>query len=153
MKMSIHRSIHIIRFPAYDIFLVRPFNVLEVIIKNFANKDQTITIIDPNSRHTTIIPTIPPHLFPASISPPAIFPTFLLVPLSPITSPTFRLFDKVTFALSKTPTKLRQNSFILSPTFSSPPKRNINQLQRKFGLLSANYQRSFESNVKSSETR
>jgi hypothetical protein len=33
-------------------------------IKNFPNKDQTITIVDPNTKHSVTIPTLPwtpPH--------------------------------------------------------------------------------------------
>jgi hypothetical protein len=53
-------QIHVIWSPAYDILLGRPFDVLtESMVKNFANEDQTITIVDPNSRRTATIPTIP----------------------------------------------------------------------------------------------
>jgi hypothetical protein len=53
-------QVHIIRSPAYDVLLGCPFNVLiESIVRNFANKDQTITIHDPNSRKEVTVPTLP----------------------------------------------------------------------------------------------
>jgi hypothetical protein len=51
---------HIIRSPAYDILLGRPFDVLtESTVKNFPNEDQTITIVDPNTKRSITIPTLP----------------------------------------------------------------------------------------------
>jgi hypothetical protein len=50
----------VIREPAYDVLLGRPFDVLtESIVKNFANEDQTITIRDPNTGCRITIPTVP----------------------------------------------------------------------------------------------
>jgi hypothetical protein len=68
--ITLFLQIHIVRKPAYDILLGRPFDVLtQSIIKNYHNEDQTITIIDPNSSRRATIPTIPrgkprhdPHL-------------------------------------------------------------------------------------------
>jgi hypothetical protein len=58
--ITIFLQIHVIRAPAYDMLLGRPFDVLtRSLIKNFANEDQTITIRDPNSHRTITIPTIP----------------------------------------------------------------------------------------------
>jgi hypothetical protein len=58
--ITLYLQIHIIRSPAYDILLGRPFNVLtESTVKNFPNKDQTITIIDPNTKCSITIPTLP----------------------------------------------------------------------------------------------
>jgi hypothetical protein len=62
-------QIHVIRSPAYDILLGRPFDVLtESVVKNFANEDQTITIRDPNTNRHATIPTIargpPRHQLP-----------------------------------------------------------------------------------------
>jgi hypothetical protein len=58
--ITLYLQIHIIRDPAYDILLGRPFDVLtESIVKNFANSDQTITIRDPNSGRRATIPTLP----------------------------------------------------------------------------------------------
>jgi hypothetical protein len=49
-----------IQSPAYDIILGQPFNILtKSTIKNFANEDQTITIINPNSKWNVTIPTLP----------------------------------------------------------------------------------------------
>jgi hypothetical protein len=52
--------VHIIRNPAYDILLSRPFDVLtESVIQNYANEDQTITILNPNSGQWATLPTLP----------------------------------------------------------------------------------------------
>jgi hypothetical protein len=63
--VTLYLQIHVIREPAYNVLLGRPFDVLtESIVKNFANDDQTITIRDPNTGHRITIPTIPrgpPH--------------------------------------------------------------------------------------------
>ena len=57
-------QIHILRNPAYDILLGRPFDILtQSIIQNFADENQTITIIDPNTRRKATIPTIPQGSF------------------------------------------------------------------------------------------
>ena len=56
--MTLYIQIHIIRSPAYDILLGRPFDVLtESVVRNFANEDQTITIFDPNSGRRATVPT------------------------------------------------------------------------------------------------
>lgn len=58
--ITLYLQIHVIREPAYDILLGRPFDVLtESVVKNFANADQTITIHDPNSGRRATIPTLP----------------------------------------------------------------------------------------------
>jgi hypothetical protein len=58
-NITLFLQIHVIRSPAYDILLGRPFDVLtESIVKNFANEDQTITIRDPNTNRSATIPTI-----------------------------------------------------------------------------------------------
>ncbi|EPQ50160.1 hypothetical protein GLOTRDRAFT_23852, partial [Gloeophyllum trabeum ATCC 11539] len=58
--ITVYLQIHVIRDPAYDILLGRPFDVLtESCIKNFKNEDQTITINDPNSGIVSTIPTFP----------------------------------------------------------------------------------------------
>lgn len=58
--ITLYFQIHVIRNPAYDILLGRPFDVLtESLIKNYKNEDQTITICDPNSGKVNTIPTIP----------------------------------------------------------------------------------------------
>jgi hypothetical protein len=59
-NITLYMQIHIIRNPAYDILLGRPFDVLtESVIRNYRNEAQTITICDPNSSRTATIPTIP----------------------------------------------------------------------------------------------
>jgi hypothetical protein len=58
--ITLYLQIHIIRSPAYDILLGRPFDVLtELTVKNFPNEDQTITIVDPNTKHSVTIPKFP----------------------------------------------------------------------------------------------
>jgi hypothetical protein len=59
-NITLYLQIHVIRAPAYDILLGRPFDVLtESLVKNYANEDQTITICDPNSGRRAVIPTLP----------------------------------------------------------------------------------------------
>jgi hypothetical protein len=58
--ITLYLQIHVIQNPAYDILMGRPFNILtQSVVKNFANKDQTITICNPNLKQITTIPTIP----------------------------------------------------------------------------------------------
>ena len=58
--ITLYVQIHIIRSPAYDILLGRPFDILtESVVRNFANEDQTITIFDPNSGSRATVPTTP----------------------------------------------------------------------------------------------
>jgi hypothetical protein len=63
--ITLYVQIHIIRNPAYDILLGRPFDILtESVVRNFANEDQTLTIRDPNSGLRATVPTSPrgrPH--------------------------------------------------------------------------------------------
>ena len=62
--LTVHLQVHILRNPAYNILLGWPFNVLtQSIIQNFADENQTITIINPNTRRKAIIPTIPQGSF------------------------------------------------------------------------------------------
>jgi hypothetical protein len=59
-SITLYLQIHIIRSPAYNILLGRPFNVLtESTIKNFPSEDQTITIVNPNTKRSVTIPTLP----------------------------------------------------------------------------------------------
>ena len=56
--ITLYMQIHVIRLPAYDILLGRPFDVItESAVKNFRNEDQLITIFDPNSTRSCAIPT------------------------------------------------------------------------------------------------
>ena len=58
--ITLYMQVHIIRSPAYDILLGRPFDILtESIVRNFANEDQTVTITDPNTGQQYTIPTFP----------------------------------------------------------------------------------------------
>ena len=58
--ITVYLQVHILRNPAYDILLGRPFDVLtQSIVRNFADENQTITIIDPNTGRKATIPTIP----------------------------------------------------------------------------------------------
>ena len=59
-SITLYMQVHVIRSPAYDILLGRPFDILtESIVRNFANEDQTITINDPNTGKRVTIPTLP----------------------------------------------------------------------------------------------
>jgi hypothetical protein len=59
-SVTLYLQIHVIREPAYDILLGRPFDVLtQSLVKNFSDENQTITIHDPNSHETACIPTFP----------------------------------------------------------------------------------------------
>lgn len=56
--VTLYLQFHIVRSPAYDILLGRPFDVLtESLVKNYANEDQTITICDPNFDRKITVPT------------------------------------------------------------------------------------------------
>jgi hypothetical protein len=58
--ITLYVQIHVIRSPAYDILLGRPFDTLTAsVIQNYQNEDQTITILDPNSGQRATIPTTP----------------------------------------------------------------------------------------------
>ncbi|KAF8132728.1 hypothetical protein K438DRAFT_1641978 [Mycena galopus ATCC 62051] len=58
--ITLYLQVHIVRNPAYDVLLGRPFDVLtQSIIRNFANEDQTITICDPNTGKLATVPTVP----------------------------------------------------------------------------------------------
>jgi hypothetical protein len=58
--ITLYLQIHIIWSPAYDILLGQPFNILrESIVKNVPNEDQTITIVNPNTKQSVPIPMLP----------------------------------------------------------------------------------------------
>ena len=62
--ITVYLQVHILRNPAYNILLRRPFDVLtQFIVRNFADKNQTITIINPNTRRKATIPMIPQGSF------------------------------------------------------------------------------------------
>ena len=57
--ITCYLQVHIIKSPAYDVLLGRPFDILtQSIVRNFANEDQTITISDPNTGQRVTVPTI-----------------------------------------------------------------------------------------------
>jgi hypothetical protein len=59
-NITLYLQIHVIHSPAYDVLLGRPFDVLTCsIIKNYSNEDQTITIRNPNTGKSVVIPTVP----------------------------------------------------------------------------------------------
>jgi hypothetical protein len=59
-EITLYLQVHIVRAPAYDILLGRPFDQLtECKVNNSANGDQTLTIFDRNSGSELTIPTIP----------------------------------------------------------------------------------------------
>lgn len=64
--LTFYMQVHVIRNPAYDILLGRPFDVItESVVRNFRNEDQTITVHDPNTKRVATIPTIargPPRI-------------------------------------------------------------------------------------------
>jgi hypothetical protein len=56
--VTVYLQVHVIRSPAYDILLGRPFDVLtESVVRNFASEEQTITIHDPNTGQLATLPT------------------------------------------------------------------------------------------------
>jgi hypothetical protein len=58
-SIILYMQVHIVRDPAYNILLGRPFDILtESIVRNYRNEAQTITIRDPNSTRTATIPSI-----------------------------------------------------------------------------------------------
>ncbi|EED77428.1 predicted protein, partial [Postia placenta Mad-698-R] len=57
-EIVLYLQAHVIRNAAYDILLGRPFDVLtQSVVKNFADENQTITILCPNTGETVTIPT------------------------------------------------------------------------------------------------
>jgi hypothetical protein len=59
-EITLYLRVHIVRAPAYDILLGRPFDRLtECKVNNSANGDQTITILDRNTGAELTIPTVP----------------------------------------------------------------------------------------------
>ena len=58
--ITMYLQVHVISSPAYDVLLGWPFDVLtKSMVRNFANKDQTITIQDPNTGKRITVPTRP----------------------------------------------------------------------------------------------
>ena len=62
--ITLYLQVHVLRAPAYDILLGRPFDVLtQSVVRNFADENQTITILDPNTGRKATVPTIPRSTF------------------------------------------------------------------------------------------
>ena len=62
--ITLYLQVHVLRAPAYDILLGRPFDVLtQSVVRNFSDENQTITIIDPNTDKRATVPTIPRGTF------------------------------------------------------------------------------------------
>jgi hypothetical protein len=58
-KITIYLQVHILRQPAYDILLGRPFDVLtESVMVNYHDENQTITILDLNTGKKATVPTV-----------------------------------------------------------------------------------------------
>lgn len=56
--LTFYLQVHVLREPAYDILLGRPFDVLTASqVQNFANEEQSITLHDPNSSRVVTVPT------------------------------------------------------------------------------------------------
>jgi hypothetical protein len=57
--IMLYLQVHVLRAPAYDILLGRPFNVLtQSVVRNYANENQTITILNPNTSRKATVSTI-----------------------------------------------------------------------------------------------
>ncbi|PBK84814.1 hypothetical protein ARMGADRAFT_1131661 [Armillaria gallica] len=64
--ITLHLQIHVFRESGPHILLGRPFDILtQSMIRNYANGSQIISIHDPNTGKTAIIPTVPGGLGPA----------------------------------------------------------------------------------------
>ena len=58
--ITLYIQFHIVRNPAYDVLLGRPFDILvESIVQNYSNEDQTIMIHNLNSGRIATVPTFP----------------------------------------------------------------------------------------------
>ena len=58
-EIIVYLQVHILRSPAYDILLGRPFDVLtESVVCNYSDKNQTITILDPNTGKKATVLTV-----------------------------------------------------------------------------------------------
>src|SRR6267154_4552386 len=55
--ITLYLQVHVLRAPAYDILLGRPFDVLtQLVVCNYPDENQTVTILDPNtSRKATVL--------------------------------------------------------------------------------------------------
>ena len=68
--ITLYVQIHIVRNPAYDVLLGRPFDIVsQSIVRNYSNEDQTITIHDPNTGETAMVPTFARGTHPRTAHP------------------------------------------------------------------------------------
>ncbi|KAF8263162.1 hypothetical protein EI94DRAFT_1481581, partial [Lactarius quietus] len=57
-EITLYLQVHILRLPAYDILLGRPFDILtQSIVRNYRDENQTITILDPNTGKKAMVLT------------------------------------------------------------------------------------------------
>ena len=62
--ITLYLQVHVLHTPAYDILLGHPFDILtQSVVRNFADENQTITILDPNTGRKATVPTIPRGTF------------------------------------------------------------------------------------------
>ena len=69
--ITLYIQIYIVWNPAYDVLLGQPFDIVsQSIVHNYSNKEQTITIHDPNTGETAMVPTFTcrMHLHTARLS-------------------------------------------------------------------------------------
>jgi hypothetical protein len=58
-EITVYLQVHILRQLAYDILLGKPFDVLmESVVVNYRDENQTITILDPNTGKKATVPTV-----------------------------------------------------------------------------------------------
>ena len=58
--ITLYLQVHVLRNPAYDILLGRPFDVLtRSVVRNYPDENQTVTILDSNTGKKATVPTIP----------------------------------------------------------------------------------------------
>src|SRR6201996_8464500 len=58
-EITLYLQVHILRLPAYDILLGRPFDILtQSVVCNYRDENQTITIRDPNTGKTATVLTV-----------------------------------------------------------------------------------------------
>jgi hypothetical protein len=63
-EITLYLQVHVLHALAYNILLGQPFDILtQSVVHNFADKNQTITILDPNTGQKATIPTIPQGSF------------------------------------------------------------------------------------------
>ncbi len=58
-NITLYLQVHVLQAPAYDILLGCPFDVLtKLVIRNYSDENETITICDPNTGCTATVPTV-----------------------------------------------------------------------------------------------